>query len=129
MDSWIGAMEVLQLEPGRFATGVRRFHAEDEIFTKHFPGFPVVPGVIQIELIALLGGRCARAAIPSQVALLSKVKSASFFRPLEPGVEVRIHVEIDRLMGRFVRMHGSIEAGGELVSTAELQLVLKESLQ
>ncbi len=115
---------VLDLDPGRRITAVKRFDPGEEFFKGHFPGNPVVPGVIIVEAIAQAGGILIarsyadrlRDASPALVGL-DKVK---FRRPVRPGDEVRFDVEVIRGRDRLWRLRGEAYVDGKKVAEAQI---------
>lgn len=101
---------VVDIEPGVSATGVRRFVPGDACFAGHFPGNPVLPGVLAIEafaqtLLVVMMSRYTRdAAVPTRnlpLGYLARVNEMSFHRPIEPGQEISFSVAVERELGQF----------------------------
>ena len=114
---------LLALEPGVRATASKTFPPDDEVFRDHFPGNPIVPGVLLLEAMAQTAGwltlATTRFATSPQLVM---VKDAKFRKPVRPGVEIR-------LTARVVSSHRSafelkVEAHGddELVASAHVVL-------
>jgi len=116
---WIWVDKILELDPGKTAVGIRSFSRAEMFFMDHFPGFPIVPGVVQIEMIAQVGGRCIRAANPDILTVLSSVKGARFRKNIEPGDQAIIKVEVSARRSYSVA-RGYIEVNSEKVSEAEV---------
>ena len=89
--------ELITLVPGQRATAARTVSPEDDYFRDHFPGFPVVPGVLLTEMMAQTAGKCLDAEQrPRGKAMLARIMSASFRHWVKPA---------DKLAGR--RQSGS----------------------
>lgn len=115
---------LVECDPGRRAVAVKTFPTSDLLFMDHFPGAPTVPGVLQVEMIAQTGGRCIRLARPDVSTLLAIVKSAKFVRPVEPGYQCRVSVDVVRLRRQFAVEWGVIDINGVRVCEAELMVAI-----
>ncbi len=116
---WILVDKIVEMNPGKSAVGIRSFSLSEIFFMDHFPGFPIVPGVLQVEMIAQVGGKCIRAANPKLLAILSSVKSAKFRNRIEPGDQATIKVEV-QVRKSYSLAEGIIEVNGKKVSEAEI---------
>lgn len=123
---WQLVDKILECEPGIRAKGVKTFPRSDLIFMDHFPGFPIVPGVLQIEMIAQMAGKCAALARPGVLPVLGAVKSAKFYRNVEPGDACIIHVQLEKLSATYLTASGRIEVDGRKVASAEILFGLVE---
>ena len=87
--------DIIDMVPGRTIHGVKTLPASEELFADHFPGFPVVPGVLLIEMMAQTAGRCLDAEDPGRgKAMLVQVRQASFRHWVLPDQRADIHAEI-----------------------------------
>lgn len=101
--------------------GYRRFPPEEPFFAGHFPGYPVVPGVLLVETMAQVGGAGMKIIDPDRppiyyFATLDKVK---FRRQVRPGEEVRIEVTLLRSGKTAIKQAGRAFVGDELAAEAE----------
>lgn len=118
---WILVDKMLEMDPGKSAVGVRCFTKAESFFMDHFPGFPIVPGVLQIEMIAQVGGRCIRAAQPGILTVLASVPAAKFRKNITPGDRAIIKAEVTAIRQGYSSVKGTIEVEGELVCEAEVR--------
>jgi 3-hydroxyacyl-[acyl-carrier-protein] dehydratase len=112
---------VIDLEPGVRGTGVRLFQDDDACFAGHFPGQPILPGVLTIEAMAqtLMVVLASEERAPGSggspaIGYLQRVEAMSFQRPIVPGDEVRFAVQVEKRLGRFVVAAGRATVGGAL---------------
>jgi 3-hydroxyacyl-[acyl-carrier-protein] dehydratase len=86
---------LLELEPGKRALATRTFAPEDDVFLDHFPGFPVVPGVLLTEAMGQTGGWLLSATLGfTRWPLLSLVERATFRRFVRPGEELTLEATL-----------------------------------
>jgi 3-hydroxyacyl-[acyl-carrier-protein] dehydratase len=126
-EPFVFVREVISCEAGR-AECVTKFAADDPMFTGHFPGNPLVPGVILTEALAQTAGIAAASISPCGTAplfLLSAIRSMKFFRPVRP--EERINLRAEKLAGIGDLMQFAVEAKVGDAVVAEGQLVLSVS--
>ncbi len=118
--------ELTELTPGERVRGLWRLTGDEWFFPGHFPGRPVVPGVLQIEALAQTGA-CAVLAeekFTGKIPYLTGVNGAKFRRPVEPGDTLEMEVTFGRLSSRGGRGNGTATVGGETACSVELMVVL-----
>lgn len=109
------------VDPTHFV-GTYRFNPENPIFKGHFPGFPVVPGVLMIECLAQCGGAGVTKLggfSPNDGILLASVISAKFRRMVLPGDEITFEVETLKVTHRMLRQRGRALVEGKVATEAE----------
>lgn len=116
--------KIHDLDPGRRITASKILPASEELFRDHFPGFPVVPGVLLTEMMAQAAGRCldAEGTHPGR-AMLGKINGASFRDWVKPDQEIVLHATISQNRPAFATANCFAEVAGKKVCSAELFFV------
>ena len=112
-------------EPGKRLTAIKNVTYNEPFFQGHFPGNPVMPGVLVIEALAQASGTLVQLSAtkdPSQAALfyLVKIDKARFSRVDVPGDQLVLEVEQKRMLRRMGLFWGQAKVDGEVVAEAEL---------
>lgn len=108
---------VVELIPGKSAVVLKNVTYNEPFFQGHFPGVKIMPGVLIIEAIAQAGGILLYHSIPEpqkKFVVLSKIESAKFRRPVVPGDQLRLEVEILKQKSRFCHIKGRALVDGEV---------------
>lgn len=114
------------MEPGQRAVGIKNVTINEPFFQGHFPGYPVMPGVLIIEAMAQVGA-VALLSMPEyagKLALFAGIDKARFRRQVVPGDTLRIEVEVTRLRGRVGKSKAKAEVNGEIAAEAELMFAI-----
>ena len=118
---------ILEMEIGKRAVGIKNVTINEPFFVGHFPGHPIMPGVLLLEGMAQVGGfllmRSLNAQGERKVLYFTGIDRARFRRPVVPGDQVRFEVEFLQLRREFCRMKGEATVDGELAVEAELSAV------
>jgi 3-hydroxyacyl-[acyl-carrier-protein] dehydratase len=112
--------EVEKLEAGLQAVARKRFDGEEPFFQGHFPGNPIVPGVLLAEAMAQTAGIAIGG--PGKMFLLAAIRAMKFLRPIRPQEEIHFRAERVGEVGGLVQCAVEAHVQGELV--AEGQLIL-----
>ncbi len=113
--------EILELDPGRRIVGVKRVAPDEDYFRDHFPGFPVVPGVLLTEMLAQTAGKCLDAEDPARgKSMLAKIQGASFRAWVRPGDVAVLKAEVGVSRATYATATGRVEVGNQLVASADL---------
>jgi 3-hydroxyacyl-[acyl-carrier-protein] dehydratase len=112
---------IVALEPGSSIHAVKIMSADEELFLDHFPGFPVVPGVLLVEMMAQAAGKCLHSEdLDRGLAMLGKINSATFRDWVEPDQLLDIFANIMNSRPRFATAVCRIMVGAQLRASAEL---------
>lgn len=109
---------VVEIERKKRIVAIKNVTANEPYFQGHFPNFPIMPGVLMIEAIAQAGGALLLTEFPDRhekLVLFTGIESARFRRPVVPGDQARIEVEVVNWRPRAVRMQGNVYVGEKLV--------------
>jgi len=120
---------VIDLVPGRRVVAIKNVTMNEPFFQGHFPGAPVMPGVLVIEALAQAGAVLLLSDIPdraSKLVYFTGIDAARFRRPVVPGDQIRLTMDVLKLRSRTCKMRGTAEVGGELVAEAEIMSALVE---
>lgn len=113
--------DILELDPGRTIRAVASLPPDDELFLDHFPGFPVVPGVLLTEMMGQAAGQCLRAGDPAGGRpILAQIKSAIFREWVRPGDTIVLQARIGTRRPEFATATCRAEVQGRPVASAEL---------
>ncbi|MES2923109.1 MAG: 3-hydroxyacyl-ACP dehydratase FabZ family protein [Verrucomicrobiota bacterium] len=117
--------ELKSLVPGREATAVYQVRGDEAFLEGHFPGQPMMPGVILIEAIAQLGGVVAQSD-PEHPAMadlrLTGVRVAKILGAAVPGNVLEIRAKVEGRLGGLVQIEGEVIAGGAVLASARVTL-------
>ena len=119
---------ITELVPFKSATGIKCVTMNEPFFLGHFPGHPIMPGVLLLEGMAQVGG--VTMLYPEEhrgkLALFGGMENVKFKRPVVPGDVVTTKAEIVRVRGVFGVLHADAYVEGELVASADFKFALKD---
>lgn len=114
---------VLEMEPGKRIVAIKNVTINEPVFLGHFPGRPVMPGVLLIEGMAQAGGLLLLSDIPdrqNKLLLFASIEAAKFRRPVIPGDQIRYEIEVLRLRSSYCKLAGKVLVDGQLAAEAVL---------
>ena len=117
---------ITELEPGRRAVGMKAVTANEPQFTGHFPGRPIMPGVLMVEALAQTAGVCVLTLdeYRGKLGLFAGIDDCRFRRLVVPGDTLRLEVTVERLRGMFGRVRGAASVDGQLAAEATLSIII-----
>ena len=118
---------VTEMERKKRIVAIKNVTINEPHFAGHFPDYPIMPGVLMVEAIAQTGGALLLTEIPdrdSQLMVFTGIESAKFKRPVVPGDQLRIEVNVLNWRSRAVKMHGVISVEGKTVCEAIVTCML-----
>jgi UDP-3-O-[3-hydroxymyristoyl] N-acetylglucosamine deacetylase/3-hydroxyacyl-[acyl-carrier-protein] dehydratase len=120
---------ILELEAGKRVVGVKNVTINEPFFAGHFPGHPIMPGVLIIEAMAQVGGMLLLGAIPdpqSKVVYFTSLNNVKWRRPVKPGDQLRFELDVLQVRGMMCKMHGVAKVDGEIVAEAEMGAMVRD---
>jgi len=117
--------------PSQSLTGIKCVTINEPFFVGHFPGAPVMPGVLVIEAMAQTGGllmsKSWDVAPEGKIILFMSVDNCRFRHPVRPGDVLRLNVEVARARGDVVKFRGRAMVGEKLAAEAEFAAMLVDT--
>ncbi|HYN64686.1 MAG TPA: 3-hydroxyacyl-ACP dehydratase FabZ [Candidatus Limnocylindrales bacterium] len=117
---------ILELEPGRRAVGIKNVTANEPQFTGHFPGRPIMPGVLMVEALAQTAGVAVLSLdeYRGKLGLFAGIDDCRFRRLVQPGDILRLEVTVEKLRGMFGRVRAVATVDGEVAVEGTLSIII-----
>jgi 3-hydroxyacyl-[acyl-carrier-protein] dehydratase len=112
-----------EMEPGKRIVGIKNVSINEGYFQGHFPGQPIMPGVLIIESMAQTGGVLLLMDVPdrdNKLIYFVAIDNARFRRPVVPGDQLRIELTVLSCRGTFCKLEGRASVNGELAAEATM---------
>jgi beta-hydroxyacyl-ACP dehydratase FabZ len=120
--------KIIHLEEGRRATGIKNVTINDYFFKGHFPGRPVMPGVLIVEAMAQVGGIMMLAPEENRgkLAFFLAANNIKFRKTVVPGDTLVLDVEVGKIRSKTGQVHAKALVDGKVVAEADLMFALVE---
>ncbi len=117
---------IVELEPGARAVGLKNVSANEWFFEGHFPGNPIMPGVLIVEALAQTGAVAALSAdeYKDKLGLFAGIDGVRFRRQVAPGDQLRLEVEMERLRRGIGRAAARATVDGDIAAEGRLTFAL-----
>jgi UDP-3-O-[3-hydroxymyristoyl] N-acetylglucosamine deacetylase/3-hydroxyacyl-[acyl-carrier-protein] dehydratase len=120
---------ILEIEEGKRIVGLKNVTINEPFFQGHFPGHPIMPGVLIVEAMAQVGGMLLMRTIEdpgSKVVYFMSLDNIKFRRPVKPGDQIRFELEVLQLRGSICKMRGVGYVDGEVVAQADMAAMIRD---
>ena len=143
--SMLGIEEIMKILPHRYpfllvdriiecddqkrVGGLKNVTVNEPFFQGHFPGFPVMPGVLQLEAMAQTAGVLLNRIASLQAGAIPyfmSINNAKFRKVIGPGDQMRIEVELTNLRSKSAKFYGKVLVDGQIASEAEMMCMMTD---
>jgi len=119
---------ILEFEKNKRIVGLKNVTINEPFFQGHFPGHPIMPGVLLLEAMAQTGAVLALKSyagdVQSKVIYFMSIDKAKFRKPVVPGDQVRFELELLKMRGSITSLKAEAKVDGALVAEAEMMAMI-----
>ena len=120
---------IIEMDPPKRVVGLKNVTINEPFFQGHFPGHPIMPGVLIVEAMAQVGGMLLMGAVPdpaNKVVYFTSLNNVKWRKPVKPGDQLRMELEMLHVRGMMCRMQGVAKVDGEVVCEAEMSAMVRD---
>jgi len=119
---------IIEINPGKKATGIKNVTCNEEFFQGHFPGNPIMPGVLMIEALAQVAGLLAfrSGATAGKAVYFMSIERAKFRKPVIPGDQLKLEVSILQQRGNVWKFSGNALVEDKVAAEAEFTAMVTD---
>jgi len=121
--------KIVEMEMGKRIVGIKNVTMNEPFFQGHFPGHPIMPGVLILEAMAQTGGVLALKSAPpeqakNKVIYFMSIDNAKFRKPVLPGDQLRLELDVIRQRSNIMHLKAQALVEGAVVAEAELKAMI-----
>ena len=120
---------ILEIEENKRVVGIKNVTINEPFFQGHFPGHPIMPGVLIVEAMAQVGGMLLLGGLEdpdTKVVYFMSLDHVRFRKPVKPGDQIVFEVEIIQIRGKIAKTRGVARVDGEVVAEAEMAAMVRD---
>ena len=120
---------ILEIEENKRVVGIKNVTINEPFFQGHFPGHPIMPGVLIVEAMAQVGGMLLLGGLEdpdTKVVYFMSLDNVRFRKPVKPGDQIVFEVEIIQIRGKIAKTRGVARVDGEVVCEAEMAAMVRD---
>jgi UDP-3-O-[3-hydroxymyristoyl] N-acetylglucosamine deacetylase/3-hydroxyacyl-[acyl-carrier-protein] dehydratase len=121
--------KIIEIDEGKRIVGIKNVTINEPFFQGHFPGHPIMPGVLIIESMAQIGGMLLMGTVgdpESKVVYFMSLDNVKFRRPVKPGDQLRCELELVQVRGMVCKMRGVATVDGQVVAEADMAAMVRD---